>query len=96
MSDLTNDAPIRVIPDGVLSARAWGLYVYLLSRPDGWIIRVPHLQSVFTEGREAIYTALNEIHDADLMHYEVVTGDGVPPIKRRVLTVPWGCLDGER
>lgn len=53
--------------DGSLSARAWGLYVYLLSRPDGWECRAGHLKSVFSEGRDAIYTALRELVTAGLM-----------------------------
>lgn len=62
-----------VVPNGVLpegkkiSARAWGLYVYLLSRPDGWKTHAKQLASVFSEGVGAIYTALQNLVDAGLM-----------------------------
>lgn len=62
-----------VVPNGVLpegkqiSARAWGLYVYLLSRPDGWKTNAKQLASVFSEGVGAIYTALQNLIDAGLM-----------------------------
>lgn len=62
-----------VVPNGVLpegkkiSARAWGLYVYLLSRPDGWKTHAKQLSSVFSEGVGAIYTALQNLVDAGLM-----------------------------
>lgn len=56
--------------DGSLSARAWGLFVYLVGRPDGWDCRVSHLRTQFKEGRDAIYAALNELVTAGLMTKE--------------------------
>lgn len=56
--------------DGKLSARAWGIFVYLIGRPDGWTCRANHLATVFKEGRDAIYTALRELAVADLMERE--------------------------
>lgn len=58
--------------DGSLSARAWGLYCYLTSRPDGWECRSGHLASVFKEGRDATRAALHELVDAGLMTLEPV------------------------
>lgn len=83
-SVFTND----MLPENFsLSARAWGLYIYLSTRPEGWVIRVPHLQKVFTEGRDAIYTALHELVDQGLMVKETYQDNGVPR-QRHVLAVP--------
>lgn len=77
-----------MLPEGEISARAWGVYCYLLSRPEGWECRVSHLRTVFKEGRDAIYTALRELVDVGLMGKEdyienglrrqryVINGDG--------------------
>lgn len=57
--------------DGNLSARAWGVYVYLLSMPPDWETSARHLsKSVFREGRDAILTALHELVSAGLMVIE--------------------------
>jgi hypothetical protein len=67
-----------MLPDGgVISARAWGVYVYLLSRPDGWECRVHHLKTVFTDGRDSIYSALRELVDAGLMGKETYLDNGL-------------------
>lgn len=80
--------PNGVLPEGKISARAWGLYVYLLSRPPGWEIRTPQLQKVFSEGRDAIYTALRELVEAGLMRLESYrTIEGLPR-KRYVMIAP--------
>lgn len=63
--------------DGVLSARAWGLYVYLLGRPDGWECRASHLATVFKEGRDAIYSALKELVAVGLMAKQDYIADGL-------------------
>jgi len=53
--------------DGSLSARAWGIYVYLIGRPEGWLTSSLHLSRVFREGRDSIRAALRELCDAGLM-----------------------------
>ena len=53
-----------------MSARAWGVYTYLLTRPDGWECRVGHLKTQFREGRDALYTAVNELAMLGLMTKE--------------------------
>lgn len=63
--------------DGSLSARAWGVYVYLVGRPDGWECRTGHLRNVFKEGRDALYTALGELTEAGLMQKETYIADGL-------------------
>lgn len=70
--------------DGVISARAWGLYVYLLGRPDGWQCRAGHLATVFKEGRDAIYTALKELVAVGLMSKEDYIEDGLRRVRYSV------------
>jgi hypothetical protein len=55
---------------GQLSARAWGIYAYLVGRPPGWEARSAHLCMVFTEGRDAIRKALRELEAAGLLRRE--------------------------
>jgi hypothetical protein len=47
--------------DPRLSFAATGLLAYLLSKPDGWCIRIGQLTTAKTNGRRAITTALNEL-----------------------------------
>lgn len=42
------------------SARSWGVFCYLMSRPPGWVARANHLQKVFKEGRDALRAAMVE------------------------------------
>jgi len=57
-----------------ISARSWGIFCYLMSKPDKWEARAYHLVNEFKEGRDAIYASLNELVEAGLMikstHYD--------------------------
>lgn len=77
--------PNGLLPEGKITARAWGIYAYLLSRPDGWVIHVRQLQKVFKEGREAIYTALRQLREAGLLEMESYKEPGQPPKQRFIL-----------
>lgn len=71
--------PNGVLPVGGISARAWGVYVYLLSRPPGWECRVKHLTNVFREGRDALYSVMRELVAVGLMEKETYrNAEGVP------------------
>lgn len=55
-----------VIPNDVfdhkdMSWRATCILVYMLSRPDWWVISTDRLAALHTEGREAVRTALREL-----------------------------------
>lgn len=80
--------PNGLIPEGKISARSWGLYVYLLSRPAGWEVRASHLASVFDEGRDAIYTALKQLVSLGLMRLENYRNEEGLPRKRYALIDP--------
>lgn len=47
-----------------LSAKAKGLYGYLMTKPDDWKIYKGNLKDSFTDGRESISTAFKELEDA--------------------------------
>lgn len=78
--------PNGLLPEGSITARAWGVYAYLLSRPPGWVVHVRQLQKVFKEGREAIYTALRQLREAGLLEMESYKEPGQPPKQRFVLS----------
>lgn len=77
--------PNGLLPEGKITARAWGIYAYLLSRPDGWVIHVRQLQQVFKEGRDAIYSAMKQLREVGLLEMESYREPGKPPKKRYVL-----------
>jgi hypothetical protein len=60
----------RTIEDESLSWAARGLLSYLLSRPDGWTLRVEELCECGDLGRDGIYSLLNELREAGYMTYE--------------------------
>jgi hypothetical protein len=60
----------RTIEDETLSWAARGLLSYLLSRPDGWTLRVEELCECGDLGRDGIYSLLNELREAGYMTYE--------------------------
>ena len=55
--------PQRVLqpPPGAMSARTLGVLCHLLSQPADWGTSAERLALTFTEGREAMETALNEL-----------------------------------
>lgn len=55
-----------------LSARAKGLFAYLMSLPDDWKIYKSELQNHFTEGRDAINTAFRELEEFGYVDKEPV------------------------
>lgn len=50
-----------VLEDTFLSFKAKGLWAYCMSRPDDWVFKVAHLINVSTDGKDAIYSALDEL-----------------------------------
>lgn len=59
-----------------MSARAWGVYCYLLSKPDAWETRIPDLQRVFKEGRDALIAARDELLALGYLKREEYVEDG--------------------
>lgn len=64
-----------VLQDEVLTFRALGLLVYILSKPDHWTISSEQLSSVHGEGRDAVRTSLLELETARYIRRERVQDD---------------------
>ena len=60
----------RTIEDECLSWAARGLLSYLLSRPDGWTLRVEELCKCGDLGRDGIYSLLHELREAGYVTFE--------------------------
>ena len=50
--------------DAGISLKAFGLLTYVMGLPDGWEINVRQLQQAKTDGRDAVYSAINELISA--------------------------------
>jgi hypothetical protein len=50
-----------------MSLRAWGLFCYLMSRPEGWECRASELSGHFAEGRDAVRAVMSELVDLRLL-----------------------------
>ena len=53
----------NVINDNSLSWQATGLYVYMCSKPDGWIYRRQDFVNTKTNGRDATQKCINELKE---------------------------------
>ena len=53
--------PNILLNDKRVSAKAKGIYAYLLSKPDGWAFHSGVILSELKEGRDAFYAALKEL-----------------------------------
>ena len=71
-SIVSNEVPRR----NDLSARAKGLYFYLMTLPDDWIIHKGELYSHFTEGRDALDNAFKELVTLGYITSKVVKEKG--------------------
>ncbi len=53
-----------ILESELLSWRAKGLACYLISKPNDWVIRMPHIVHIGKEGEKAVRTALQELATA--------------------------------
>ena len=60
----------RTVENDRLSWAARGLLIYLLSRTDGWTLRVEELSECGDLGRDGIYNLLNDLREAGYVTYE--------------------------
>lgn len=72
-----------------LSARAKGVYFYLMTLPKDWVVHKEEIYSHFTEGRKALETAWNELKDAGYIKKEITRESG--KISGTVWTVYESC-----
>ena len=68
--------PNVTINDERLSWEATGLLIYLLSKPDHWVISPSHLMNQRSAGRHRIYKILKELEDAGYIRSEGVRDGG--------------------
>jgi hypothetical protein len=62
---------------GSLSLKSTGLLTYILSKPDGWQIRMNDIQKRFLDGETATRTAMNELRKAGYVNrFRERGGDG--------------------
>ena len=60
----------RTVENECLSWAARGLLIYLLSRTDGWTLRVEELSECGDLGRDGIYNLLHDLREAGYVTYE--------------------------
>ena len=60
----------RTVENECLSWAARGLLIYLLSRTDGWTLRVEELSECGDLGRDGIYSLLHDLREAGYVTYE--------------------------
>lgn len=78
-----------LIDADMLSFRARGIAVFLLSKPDDWEIKIEYLTKNGKEGREAIRTALHELAEHGfLMRDRVQDAEGKMTTVTRVADYP--------
>ena len=51
----------KLINDKKLSWKAKGLLVYLLSKPDGWVLFIADVVNHSSNGRDSVYSGLKEL-----------------------------------
>lgn len=84
--------PKSVLEDARLSWKAKALWAWLVSRPDGWVVRQSHLASQSTDGVAAVRSGLDELEafgyiqrrqvrsdDGTFLHTEYIVSDGGQP-----------------
>lgn len=59
-----------------LSLKAIGLYLYIISKPDGWNFSVMGTASQVTEGKDAIRSGLKELEDAGFLQRKQARSGG--------------------
>ena len=68
--------PNALINDGRLAAEHLGLIVYLLSKPNDWVVRVTDLRKRFDYGRDKVYRILAQLEQYGYISKEQVKVDG--------------------
>lgn len=66
----------QFIGNGTLSLKATGLLTYLLSKPDGWKVRMNDIYKRFTDGETSVRSALNELVKNGYVHKYRERGEG--------------------
>lgn len=76
--------------DNKLSARAKGVYFYLMTLPANWVIHKEEIYEHFTEGRDALDTAWKELINAGYIVKEVIRESG------KIISNTWVVYESSR
>lgn len=71
----------NAIFDAELSAEAIGVFCFLLSKPDGWIIRHAHLRAVFDCGMHRMTRILKELRRAGFLERQEIRDESTGKVK---------------
>jgi len=83
---VSNEVP----KDNKLSARAKGIYFYLMTLPKDWEIHKEEIYTHFTEGRDALDTAWLELSSTGYIEKEVVRASG------KIVSNRWKVYESSR
>ena len=82
--------PNALINDGRMSAEHLGLIVYLLSKPNDWVVRVSELRKRFDYGRDKVYRILQQLEQYGYVSREQIKVDGkFSEIRYNVSDIPF-------
>ena len=76
--------------DNTLSARSKGIYFYLMTLPANWIIHKEEIYSHFSEGRDALDTAWNELVKAGYIKKDTIREAG------KIVSNTWVVYESSR
>ena len=62
--------PNQILRNPSLSLKAKGLWVYLNSKPNGWVFSIDRIATEMSDGRDAVRTAIQELEQAGLLQRE--------------------------
>lgn len=82
--------PRETAQDENLSPKALGLLVHMLSYPDDWEYHVDHLKEQLPVGRDAIYSAMDDLQERGYLYKKQDRGDDgrMKPVEYHFFDVP--------
>lgn len=67
--------PNDLVNNPKLSLKEKGIMLYLLSKPDGWRVRIKDIMNHCTDGKDAIYSGLHKLKLAGYIVHEVIRNE---------------------
>ena len=66
----------KFVNDDSLSLKAKGLFLYLWSKPENWVVRVNDIMLRNSVGQRVVYSAMNELENANYLYRKRLYADG--------------------
>ena len=66
----------KFVNDDSLSLKAKGLFLYLWSKPENWVVRVKDIMLRNSVGQRVVYSAMNELENANYLYRKRLYADG--------------------